>query len=249
MNHKLLNGDCIELMATLPDKSVDMVLCDLSYGTTNCRWDIPINLEKLWEHYKRICKGAIVLFAQTPFDKVLGSSNLEMLRYEWIWQKTHPTGHLNAKRMPMKSHENILVFYNKLPTYNPQKTSGHQRKTAQKNYTDNFYGAQKIPEKYDSTDRYPRSVIIFASDKQKSNFHPTQKPLSLCEYLILTYTNERDVVLDNCMGSGTTAIAAANTSRNFIGIELDNHYFSVAEQRIDRMLGLTAMNGGGSDET
>lgn len=234
MNFELHRGDCLDLMRALPDASVDMVMCDLPYGTTQNKWDSIIPLESLWREYRRIARGAIVLTAQTPFDKVLGASNLAMLRYEWIWEKTHPTGHMNAKRMPMKAHENVLVFYNRQPTYNPQKTSGHKRKTATKRTDDcPTYGRQEFaPISYDSTDRYPRSVQIFASDKQRSKLHPTQKPVALMEYLIRTYTNEGDTVLDNCMGSGTTGVACMNAGRNFIGMEMDAGYFAIAQGRI-----------------
>ena len=237
MSVRLMLGDCLERMKEIPDGSVDMVCCDMPYGTTNCRWDAVLDLRQLWDQYRRVTKAnaAIVLFAQTPFDKVLGCSNLPWLRYELVWEKTHPTGHLNAKKMPMKAHENILIFYNKLPTYNPQKTSGHARKTAVKRYDDTpVYGGQDFSElPYDSTERYPRSVLTFPSDKQRIALHPTQKPLALIEWLIATYTNEGDSVLDNCMGSGTAGVACVNTNRNFIGIELGPEYFSIAEQRIN----------------
>lgn len=232
---KLMNGDCLEMMSEIPDNSVDMILCDLPYGTTRNKWDSIIDLDLLWAHYKRVCKGAIVLTAQTPFDKVLGCSNIEMLRHEWIWEKTHATGHLNAKRAPMKAHENILVFYKKPYKYNPQMTDGHERKVSKKRFDNGTnYGAQNFDEiSYDSTRRYPRDVIKMPSDKQKSNLHPTQKPVALMEYLIKTYTDEGDVVLDNCMGSGTTGVACVNTGRGFIGIELDSDYFKIAQQRIN----------------
>lgn len=231
-------GDCLELMRGIPDKSIDMILCDLPYGTTRNKWDSIIPLDVLWAQYERLIKdrGAIVLTAQTPFDKVLGASNLQLLRYEWIWEKTQPTGHLNAKKMPMKSHENILVFYKKLPTYNAQKTFGHPRKVSLAEHKLNCIKSTNYNDfeatSYDSTERYPRSVLLFASDKQKEHFHPTQKPVALFEYLIRTYTNEGDVVLDNCIGSGTTGVAALNTGRNFIGIEQDADYVRIANERI-----------------
>ena len=247
----LQQGDCLELMKDIPSKSIDLILCDLPYGTTRNKWDSVIDLDRLWADYDRIIKdnGAILLFAQTPFDKVLGVSNLKHLRYEIIWQKTAPTGFLNAKKMPMKAHENILVFYKKLPTYNPQKTQGHTRKVASKesraksierqklkvdnkdsNY--NFYGESSTG--YDSTERYPLSVQVFAKDQQKENYHPTQKPVALLEWLIRTYTNEGDLVLDNCMGSGSTGVACVNTNRDFIGIELTEQYFKIAQSRIEK---------------
>lgn len=196
--------------------------------------------EGLWSHYNRIVKdnGAIVLFAQTPFDKVLGASNLKMLRYEWIWEKTTATGHLNVKKMPMKAHENILVFYKKLPTYNPQKTTGHTPVHSYTKHQDDGsnYGKTLVGiSGGGSTERYPRSVQIFKSDKQKCALHPTQKPVGLCEYLIKTYTNEGDLVLDNCMGSGSTGVACINTNRNFIGMELDENYFNIAKKRISKI--------------
>jgi len=234
----LLHGDCLSEMNNIADKSVDMICCDLPFGTTNCAWDTVINLEKLWEQYKRVTKpnAAILLFAQTPFDKVLGSSNLKWLRYEWIWEKTTSTGHLNAKKMPMKAHENILVFYDKLPTYNPQMTTGHKPVNSYtKHQSDGeIYGKTKQGiSGGGSTLRYPRSVQVFPTDKQKSSLHPTQKPVALLEYLILTYTNSGDIVLDSTCGSGSAGVAAANTNRNFIGIEQDDKYFNIAKDRIE----------------
>lgn len=233
-------GDCLEIMPRLRSGFFDMILCDLPYGTTKCKWDSIIDLDKLWIQYKRLIKpnGAIVLTAQTPFDKTLGSSNLEMLKYEWIWEKTQATGHLNAKKMPMKAHENILIFYDKLPTYNPQITYGHKRKTATANHKRNCstgaqYGKSNNHKDYDSTDRYPRSVQIFKSDKQKSKLHDTQKPVKLFEYLIKTYTKEGDIVLDNCAGSFTTAIACINTNRKFVCIEKEQKYFDIGQKRIN----------------
>jgi len=243
---KIIHGDCLVEMQNIPDKSVDMILADLPYGTTNCSWDSLINLELLWKQYERIIKdnGAIVMTAQTPFDKVLGVSNLKLLRNEWIWEKTQATGHLNAKKMQMKAHENILVFYKKLPTYNPQMTYGHIRKVSsaknrgacinRRNDTDNIYNneyANKVKD-YDSTTRYPRSVIKFATDKQKSTLHKTQKPVALFEYLIKTYTNEGDLVLDNVAGSGTTGVACMNTNRDFILIEKELNYYEIIKKRL-----------------
>lgn len=231
---KIMLGDCLHRMHEIEDASVDMILCDLPYETTRNEWDFQVHLPALWAHYKRICKGAIVLTAQTPFDKVLGASNLRMLKYEWIWRKTHPTGHLNAKKAPMKAHENVLVFYKKLPTYNPQKTYGHPRKVAVKrvDLTPNYGRQDFAPIPYDSTERYPVSVLVFPSDKQRSKLHPTQKPVALMEYFIRTYTNTGDTVLDNCMGSGTTGVACKLTGRQFIGIEKDPGYFAIAQQRL-----------------
>lgn len=230
--YKLINGDCLELMEGIPDKSIDMILCDLPYGTTKNKWDSVIDLESLWGGYRRIIKdnGAIVLFAQTPFDKVLGNSNLKMLKYEWIWEKHMATGHLNAKKMPMKAHENILVFYKKLPIYNPQFTEGKPYIVNKGNDSSN-YGKQRATTTINNGFRYPRDVIKFKHDKEK--LHPTQKPVELLEYLIKTYTNENMLVLDNCMGSGSTGIACLNTNRRFVGIELDENYFQIAQDRIE----------------
>ena len=240
--NKIYNEDCLVGMNDIPDKSIDMILCDLPYGTTKNKWDSIIDLDELWNHYNRIIKdnGAIVLTAQTPFDKVLGVSNLKMLKYEWIWEKTSATGHLNAKKMPMKAHENILVFYKKPPTYNPQKTTGHERKVSTAKHKRNSKNSSNYGESsattYDSTERYPRSVQLFSTDKQKSSLHPTQKPVALFEYLVKTYTNEGDLVLDNCMGSGTTAVACINTNRNYIGFELDKDYYDSSLVRIEKHL-------------
>ena len=240
-NVNLMKGDCLELMKSIPDASVDMILTDPPYGTTACKWDSVIDLDSMWKELKRVVKpdGAILLFAQTPFDKVLGASNLNMLKYEWIWEKTTATGHLNAKKAPMKAHENILVFYKKLPTYNPQKTQGHVRKTStadRSKLNGECYGTQEGVTVYDSTDRYPRSVQLFSTDKQRVALHPTQKPVALLEYLIKTYTNENETVLDFTMGSGSTGVACVNTNRNFIGIESDENYFNIAESRINQAL-------------
>ena len=179
----LMLGDCLERMKEIPAGTVDMVLADIPYGTTSCKWDTVIDLPLMWEQLKRVIKpnGAIVLTAQTPFDKVLGVSNLPMLKYEWIWDKPAATGFFNAKKMPMKAHENILVFYNKLPTYNPQKTQGHKRKTSSRvDINSECYGKAFKKTNYDSTERYPRSIQRFSSNKQKINFHPTQRITLIC---------------------------------------------------------------------
>lgn len=245
-NATLYNADCFDIMPTIADKSIDAIICDLPYGTTNCAWDSILDLEKLWEQYTRIIKdnGVIVLFAQTPFDKVLGCSNLKWLKYEWIWEKTQATGHLNAKKMPMKAHENILVFYKKKPTYNPIKTQGHPRKVSTAHHKRNtdtglIYGKCDNFSDYDSTERYPRSVQVFASDKQKMKkwdlIHPTQKPLALLEMLVKTYTNEGDLILDNTMGSGTTNLAAELLNRKSIGIEMDAAYYGISVARLSNI--------------
>lgn len=216
-------------MAQIPDGSVDLVLCDLPYGTTQNKWDSVLPLDLLWSEYRRVCTGAIVLTAQAPFDKALGASNLGMLKYEWIWEKEMGSGHLNAKKAPLKSHENVLVFYEHQPTYNPQFDEGKPYKMVSGKGSSN-YGEQKETVTESDGRRYPKTVIRIPRDRTR--FHPTQKPVALMEYLVKTYTNEGDVVLDNCMGSGTTGVACVNTGRKFIGIERDADYFKIAEQRI-----------------
>lgn len=233
---RIFLGDCLEIMKEIESSTMDMILCDLPYGTTCCSWDSVISFEPLWAEYERVIKpnGAIVLFSAQPFTAVLACSNLKLFRYEWIWEKPNATGFLNAKKQPLRAHESILIFYKSQPTYNPQKTFGHERKTTKrKDVGSEHYGKQLRNQAYDSTERYPRSVQVFSSDKQKQAFHPTQKPVSLCEYLIRTYTNEGELVLDNTMGSGTTGVACINTGRRFIGIEKDEGYFTTAKMRLD----------------
>jgi site-specific DNA-methyltransferase (adenine-specific) len=238
------NGDCLEIMKNIEDKSISMILADLPYGTTRAAFDLQIDLEKLWEQYKRIIKpnGVIALFAAIPFDKILACSNLKMFKYEWIWEKTQGTGFLNAKKQPLRCHENILIFYDKMPTYNPQKTTGHKpinsytKKAVVQNKTE-LYGDVKVDiTGGGETDRYPRSVLVYPSDKQIMKntpyLHPMQKPLALCEYLIKTYTNEGDLVLDNVCGSGTTGVAAKNLKRDYILIEKEERFFNMASQRL-----------------
>lgn len=232
--NKIYNEDCIDGMKRIPDKSIDAIICDLPYGTTRNKWDCIIPLDKLWEQYKRIIKdkGAIVLFAQCPFDKVLGASNLKMLRYEWIWQKDTGTGFLNANLMPLKDHENILVFYKNLPTYNPQMKEGKPYYRKRLSASSNYGKVQDVTITDNKGFRYPTTIINFPRDTDK--LHPTQKPLALISYLIQTYTNEGDLVLDNCMGSGTTAVACTELKRNFIGFELDKGYYDIAIKRLDK---------------
>lgn len=236
---RLYRGDCLEVMKHLP--IVDMVLTDPPYGTTACKWDSTIPLNYMWESISNVVekRTPILLTAQSPFDKVLACSNIKKLKYEWIWEKPTATGHLNAKKMPMKAHENVLVFYDKLPVYNPQKTTGHKPVNSFTKHQEDgdVYGRTKIGiSGGGSTERYPRSVQRFSSDKQRSALHPTQKPVALMEYLIKTYTNEGDTVLDFTMGSGTTGVACINTGRKFIGIELDEGYFEIARNRIEEQI-------------
>lgn len=234
----LLCGDCLELMNRIPDGSIDMVLSDLPYGTTRCRWDTPINLQELWEQYRRVVKenGAIALFSAQPFTTELISSNKAMYRYEWIWRKTQPSGFMNAKKMPLRTHENIEIFYRKPPTYNPQMTHGHQRKTATAYGTresdgSSCYGREERNYTYDSTDRYPVDVLQYSTGDKSKRLHPTQKPVDLLEYLVKTYTNPGETVLDNCMGAGSTGVACLNTGREFVGIELDPEYNKKMEEQ------------------
>lgn len=234
----LMKGDCLEMMKLIADGSVDMVLCDLPYGTTQCPWDSVIPFEALWTEYRRICKGAVVLTAAQPFTSALIMSNVSDFKYSWIWDKALPTGHLNAKKQPLRRTEDVAVFYRSQPTYNPQKTTGHKRKVARTKYEktgdgSQVYGAESRDTFYDSTERYPMGIIEISNAKQTGKVHPTQKPVALMEYLIRTYTNEGDTVLDNTMGSGTTGVAAVNTGRNFIGIERDDKYFAIAQKRIE----------------
>lgn len=238
-NETLFFGKCEEELKHIPDKSVDFIFTDLPYGTTQCKWDIPINMDVLWREYNRIIKdrGCIALWAQAPFDKVLACSNISMFKYEWIIEKTKATGFLNAKKMPMKAHENILIFYKKTPTYHPQMTEGHPPVHTFTKHTQNgdCYGESQIGiSGGGSTKRYPRDVLRFAWDTQKCALHPTQKPVEACKYMIRTYTDPGDTVLDSCMGSGTIGVAALELNRNFIGIENDKDIFQCAAERISQ---------------
>ena len=246
---KLIHGDCLEKMKDIADGSVDMVLCDLPFGTTKNKWDSVIPLDKLWKEYNRIItnRGAIVLFAQSPFNIILGASNISMLKYEWIYKKPNSTGQLNCNFAPMKAHENILVFSkssacyvkdkNNAMIYNPQFRNGKPYKckrgvTNSTNYDTKWNRSTTTINKGDSY--YPIDVIEFKLDKEK--YHPTQKPVSLLEYLIKTYSNENDLILDNTCGSGSTGVAAVNANRRFIGIEKDDNYFEIAQKRIGEAL-------------
>lgn len=232
---RLMLGDCLERMSEIESGTVDLILADLPYGTTQCAWDEVIPMAALWEQYLRVAKpeAAIVLTAAQPFTSALVMSRPDLFRYEWIWEKGNATGFLNAKKQPLRAHESALVFYRKQPTYNPQMTAGHERKTAsRKTVNSECYGKALTLTQYDSTERYPRSVQFFSSDKQTGNFHPTQKPVALMEYLIRTYAVPGMVVLDNTMGSGTTGVAALRCGCDFIGIELDPEHFATAEARI-----------------
>jgi site-specific DNA-methyltransferase (adenine-specific) len=223
-------------MTGIDDHSIDMVLADLPYGSTQNQWDSIIPLAPLWLEYKRVIKrnGAIVLCAQIPFSIVLGASNLPWLRYEWIWRKTQGTGFLNANRYPLKNHENVLVFCAGSHTYNPQMTSGKPYTADRIRASTNYGFMDKETRTVNEGTRYPLTVLEFNHDKGSRKLkHPTQKPVALFEYLIETYTNPGELVLDNCVGSGTTCIAAINTERNYIGFETDPVYFNMAQERIN----------------
>lgn len=233
----LYHGDCLEVMAQLPDNSVDMILCDLPYGTTACKWDSVIPFEPLWAQYRRIAKrnAAIVLTASQPFTTKLINSNFDNFRYEWVWHKVQATGHLNAKRQPLRACESVAVFYCEQPTYNPQLTAGKAiKRTPGAAKGAQVWGGARPLERPSGETRQPTTLLTISQGRSPSTptVHPTQKPVALMEYLIRTYTHEGETVLDNCMGSGTTGVACANTGRQFIGIERDDKYFAIASERI-----------------
>lgn len=237
--HSLIKGDCLEVMKNIPDKTIDMILCDLPYGTTACKWDVIIPFDKLWEQYRRIIKdnGAIVLFGSEPFSSQLRLSNLDWFKYDWIWDKKTGLGFLDSKYRPLKQHEIVSVFSkggcsngSKIPMiYNPQGLIPTTKKNS--NSKSNILNSEPRKRKQLDTKytNYPKTIITFS---REVGLHPTQKPVALCEYLIKTYTNESDLVLDNCMGSGTTGVACINTNRKFVGIEIDDTYFETAKKRI-----------------
>jgi site-specific DNA-methyltransferase (adenine-specific) len=227
----LKQGDCLELMKELPDKSVDMILCDLPYGTTACKWDTIIPFDPLWALYKRIIRdnGAIVLTASQPFTSALVMSNVKMFKYCWVWEKEQGTNFQTAKFNPLKNHEDIVVFCKSKTKYNPQFTCGKPFLSG-KGESVGVYGKTVRKQVQNYGTRYPKTVQKF---NREVGFHPTQKPVALMEYLLKTYTNEGDIVLDNCMGSGTTGVACKRLGRDFIGFELDNTYFDIAKKRIE----------------
>ena len=234
--NKVIQGDCLEVMKDIPDKSIDMILCDLPYGTTACKWDTIIPFEPLWEQYKRIIKdnGAIVLTASQPFTSALVMSNPDMFRYELLWIKEQGTGNLNANKIPLKQHENISVFYKLLPLYNPQMTEGKPYTIKRQKNINVIFGKTGTKDGYETKnkgERYPTSTLYF-NRELRGRFHPTQKPVALFEYLIKTYTNEGDLVLDNCAGSGTTGVACKNLNRNFILIEKEPEYIDIINKRL-----------------
>lgn len=227
-------------MAQIPDGSIDFILTDLPYGVTQCKWDTVIPFDILWNQYNRILKpnGVVALTAIEPFASMLRLSNVRNFKYDWVWDKVKGTGFLNAKKQPMRNHEMVCVFYRSAPVYNPQKTFGHVKKKTfrSRKLQTPVYGEMGKDYQYESTERYPRSIQVFSTDTQNSSLHPTQKPVALFEYLIKTYTNESDTVLDSCAGSGTTGIAAINTGRKYILIENDEEHFQKMSSRIESHL-------------
>ncbi len=230
---QLILGDCLEAMGKMPPGSVDMVLCDLPYGVTANAWDKPLPLDALWAAHNRVVKstGAIVLHAQEPFTAKLITSNLQAFRCKWIWYKSQISGFLNAKIRPLRDCEDIVVFYRKQCTYNPQMTHGPAHLRSGHGGTSNYYRTKGADASV-ATEYYPRQLLDFPAARVKGG-HPTQKPVALLEYLIRTHTNPGQTVLDNCMGSGSTGVACINTGRDFIGIELDERYYSMAKRRIE----------------
>ena len=237
---ELIKGDCLEVMKDIPDKSIDMILCDVPYGTTACKWDSVIPFEPLWEQYNRIIKdnGAIVLFGSEPFSSALRMSNIKKYKYDLKWQKDQGSDFMLAKKKPLKDYEDIMVFYKKQPTHNPQMREGFKKWT-KKDTGNNIIGHLGKQEKSQikqsiGDKRYPISILKF--NRIRNGLHPTQKPVELLEWLIKTYTNEGETVLDNCMGSGSTGVACINTNRKFIGIEKDDKYFEIAYNRINEYM-------------
>ena len=237
--NKTYLGDCLELMPKhIEDKSIDMIFCDLPYGTTKCKWDIIIPFDKLWSEYERVVKdnGVIVLFGNEPFSSVLRTSNLKLYRYDWIWEKTKATGFQNSKIQPMRKYENLSVFYKHKPKYNPQGlikkeniTSNVRSGNIKNEHSFNTYKGKKPVAEFTN---YPTNIVKFKNASGKGHLHPTMKPLSLIEYIIKTYTNEGDLILDNCAGSGTTGLGAKNLKRNYIMMEQDPKYFEIAKARV-----------------
>ena len=231
---KLYKGECLDIMKTIQDKSIDAIITDPPYGTTACKWDSVIDFGLMWEQLNRIIKpnGAIVLFGSEPFSSALRMSNIKNYKYDWVWDKKMKVGMLNCKRMPLRQHENIIIF-NAKNVYNTQMTKGKFRnKKIQPTKDFQTYGQLKNPIDNFNNDYYPSSIIEFSNANQRGKVHPTQKPVALMEYLIKTYTNKNETVLDFTMGSGSTGVACINTNRNFIGIEMDENYFNIAKKRI-----------------
>lgn len=243
--NKTYLGDCFELMKDIDDQSIDLILTDTPFNVIQAKWDVAIDLDQMWKHYKRIIKpnGCILMFATMPFTAILANSNIEWLKYDLVWEKTQASGFYNVQLMPLRAHETILVFAPKITTYNPQKTYGHKpvntytKKASVQNKTEVYGKVTKDISGGGETDRYPRSVIKFKSDKQKNKLNgtifSTQKPLALCENLIRQYSNEGDIVLDPFAGSGTTGLGAKNTNRNFIMMEKELKHYELIQHRFN----------------
>lgn len=239
IDYKIYNEDCLEGLKKIPDGSVDMILDDLPYGSTDCSFDVRLPFEPMWEQFLRVCKlnAAIVLFSQLPFESDLIQSQRKLFRYKWVWEKSLGVGFLNSKRMPLRCHEDILVFYRHLPTYNPQFTEGKKRSAIhRRSFTKNYRNQVSTHYENDGEHYYPRDVLYYNSTVGHLDIriHPQQKPVELLEYLIRTYTNEGELVLDATMGSGSTGVACVNTNRRFVGFELDKDFYEKAKERIDK---------------
>lgn len=252
MDYQIFNEDCISGMKKLADGSVDSIICDPPFQSTDCAWDKRLPLEEMWEQFNRVTKhnGAIILFAQLPFAVDLINANRKMFRYEYCWHKPKACGFLNANRMPLRAHENILVFYRALPTYNPQFSTGKPYKREQKeeprSHSSVYHGRGASVTQNDGNHYYPRDVLTFttptANSKAEKRVHPTQKPVALMEFLVKTYTNEYEIILDATMGSGSTGVACVNTRRKFIGFETDKNFFAAAQKRLQAAENLRAQN-------
>lgn len=251
ITQKLILGDCLDEMRNIPDKSIDMILCDLPYGLTRNSKDIALPFDKLWEQYNRIIKdnGCIALFAQGLFYVDLVNSNRKMFRYDLIWDKVLTSGFLNAKRMPLRQHEQVAIFYKKLPTYNPQFSIGkplHSKGVSYKDkeHKNQNYGKFEITDdvRAGCTEKYPTSILKFSKSHPSIALHPTEKSIEALEYLIKTYTNENEIVLDNCFGSNSTGVACVNTNRNYIGIEKDEKYFQIGVERVRNFAQINNIN-------
>jgi DNA modification methylase len=233
----LLHGDCLDLMKTISDASIDAIITDPPYGTTACKWDSIIPFEPMWDELKRVIKpsGVIVLFGQEPFSSLLRVSNIKEYKYDWIWDKVKPGTFASAKYQPLRQHELISIFYKNFGAYNPQMTPRKHTKTSKRYGNSEGLSARCTNDGLlrTYTEYYPKTILIFSNANQKGKVHPTQKPILLLEYLVKTYTQENDTVLDFTMGSGTTGVACKNLNRNFIGIELDKNYFDIATERIN----------------
>lgn len=236
MKNEIWHGDCLKLMKNIPDNSIDMILCDLPFGTTYQKWDTVIDIKQMWVEYLRITKfnSAIVLHASQPFTTLLCASNLEMFKYCWVWDKTNPTNFPNAKKQPLKQHEDICVFYKEQCKYHPIMVPGipnHKQGSSKTNYSETRLIKNRVNDDLTGM-KYPKSILNFPKHSSQCKLHPNQKPIDLLEYLIKTYSDEEDLILDNSAGSGSTLLAAKNLKRNYIGIEKDEKYFNITSNRL-----------------